>query len=646
MVPPKIKARFAMPVQPELVVFAIRAALRIGRAAQLELEDYIRNRDIKMPRILKIELDPVGDLRAEIQRRGFVNDEFLTIYNRYLEAESVDERHAAEVEIHAFALNHGLVANTEQATEERGLVTIQQWSEDADKGFPLARIGLAMVEVALEYIATNPGIFGIGTNGERFVRAMAGAIEEILPDSDAPGRVSLTPEQLFGERSLAIFMHTGLSTLQAHIAENVEEEHLRDIAVSILHPLINNFRDQTIERRKLNELRDLLLGPMAQEAINAVVRHQGQFLGSRFAKNSGMGAVTEAILKTIAQEDNVRNVREREVWIKVYGAILNVAIERPELFIAEDQSRATEFGQNLVQTVAIRLKDMTPPFTAAVAANVAADAISVLSRHTVILFDQNTPWEMVAGEAVGSVLESISSGMKLGLEKETLENGSVLNGEMILKRVFSEDQVAALVHIVTGQVAKTPAMLTGRETRDEVRALVAGIARAISDSNRALLSADDWLEVAAVVTREAAKNPGRLFRIIDDNGASIAPEKEFAVRLIKRLLDAAAADFRARGRAKGSVLFGETLVNVIRETIESAAGNVEMAVSNEEAMINLVSRINKLQGLDATGFGHKEWLGIYRRYLKYIMLSEDGQSQLDNLNDDDMMNFIVNPDNV
>ena len=634
-----------MTVQPELVVFAIRAALRIGRAAQLELEDYIRNRAMQMPRILKIDLDPVEDLRAEIQRQGLVDDEFLTVYNQYLEADSVEERHEAEIEIYAFALNKGLVTNTEQAIEKRGLVTIRQWSEDAENGFPLARIGLAIVEVALEYITTNPGIFGIGTNGERFVRAMAGAIDEILPDSDTPGRVSFTPEQLFGERSLAIFMHTGLSTLQAHIAENLEEEHLRDIAVSILQPLINNFRDQTIERRKLNELRDLLLGPMAQEAINAVVRHQGIFLGSRFTKNSGLGAVTEALLKTIAQEENVRSVLNREVWIKIYGAILNVAIERPELFITEDQTATTDFGKNLVQTVAGRLKEMTPPFTPAVAANVAADAISVLGRHTVILFDQDSPWEEVAGEAVGSVLESISTGMKLGLKNQTLESGTVLDGEMILRRVFSEDQVADLVHIVTDRVAKTPAMLTGRETRDEIKALVAGIARAISDSNRALLSADDWLEVAAVVTREAARNPGRLFKIIDDNGTSVAPEKEFAVRLIKRLLNAAATDFRARGRSKGSVLFGETLRNVIRETIETAAGNVELAVNNEEAMINLVSRINHFQGLNATGFGHKEWLGIYRRYLKLIMLSEDGQSRLDSLDDDKMMKFIVNFEN-
>ena len=630
-----------MPVQPELVVFAIRAALRIGRAAQLELEDYIRNRAMEMPRVLKINLDPVGELRAEIQRQGLVNDEFLAIYEQYREAESLEEKHAAEAGIYAFALNQGLVTNTEQATEERGLVTIRQWSEDAEKGVPLARIGLAMVEVALDYIATDPGIFGIGSNGERFVRAMAGAIEEILPDSDAPDRIDFTPEQLFGERSLAIFMHTGLSTLQAHIAENVEEEHLRDIAVSILQPLIHNFRDQTIERRKLNEFRDLLMGPMAQEAINAVVRHQGQFLGSRFATDSGLGAVTEAILKTVAQEEDVRNVLKREVWIKIYGSILNVAIERPDLFITEDQASAAEFGQKLVETVARRLKDMTPPFTPAVAANVAADAISVLGRNTAILFDQDSPWKMVAGEAIASVLESVSSGMRLGLENETLEDGSVLDGEMILKRVFSEDQVASLVHIVTDQVAKTPAMLVGRETRDEVRALVAGIARAVSDSNRALLSADDWLEVAAVVTGEAAKNPGRLFKIIDDSGAPVSPEKEFAVRLIKRLLNAAATDFRARGRSKGSVLFGETLANVIRETIETAAGNVERAVNNEDAMVKLVSRINNLQGLDATAFGHKEWLGIYRRYLKSIMLSEDGQTQLDNLKDDDMMNLIV-----
>lgn len=633
-----------MPVSPEMVVFAIRAAVRIGRAAQLELEGYIRNRTLKMPLILSIDIDPIERLQETIQQQGLVDDEFKAIHQRYMAAASDQARLEAEQAIYDFAFNKGLVTPTEQAIEQQGLLTIRQWAEGAEKGVPLARIGLAMVEVALDYVTINPGVFGAGSNGERFVRAMAGAIGKILPDSDAPGQVSLTAEQLFGERALAIFMHTGLTTLQAHIAANVEEAHLRDIAISVLQPLVANFRDETIQRRRLNEFRDLLLGPMAQEAINAVVRHQHQFLGSRFDENTGMGAVTEAILKTVAQQGDMGQVLKREVWVRVYGAVLDVAIERPELFVQEDSAQATDFGRNLVQTVATRLKDMTPPFTEAVAATIVADTIGVLSRHTIILFDQDTPWEMVTGKAVGSVLDSISKGMHEGLQAETLKNGTVRPGEAILRRVFSEDQVAALVHIFTDQVAQTPGMLLDRDTRDEVRALVAGVARAISDSNRSLLSSEDWLEVAAVVSGEAAKNPGRLFKIIDDSGNPVSPEQEFAVRLIKGLLNAAAADFRIRGRSQGSVLFGETLRTVIVETVVTAADNVELAANNEAALIKLVERINNIQGADAAAFGRNEWLDIYRRYFKLVLLSKDGQAVIDGLSDEDIKTHILPTD--
>jgi hypothetical protein len=217
----------------------------------------------------------------------------------------------------------------------------------------------------------------------------------------------------------------------------------------------------------------------------------------------------------------------------------------------------------------------------------------------------------------------------------------VRGGQAILKRVFSEDQVAALVHIVTDQVAKTPGMLLERDTRDEVKALVAGVARAISDSNRSLLSSEDWLEVAAVVAREAAKNPGRLFKIIGEDGKPVSPGQEFAVRLIKGLLNAAATDLRARGRSQGSVLFGETLRIVIEETVITAAGNVELAVSNEAALIMLVNRINKLQGTQATGFGRNEWLRIFRRYLKLVLFSEDGQAVIDGLSDEDIKKHLL-----
>ena len=150
--------------------------------------------------------------------------------------------------------------------------------------------------------------------------------------------------------------------------------------------------------------------------------------------------------------------------------------------------------------------------------------------------------------------------------------------------------------------------------------------------------------MAAVVTQEAAKNPGRLFKIIKKNGKPVSPEQEFAVRLIKGLLNAAATDLRARGRSHGSVLFGETLRVVIEETVVTAAGNVELAVSNETALIQLVNRINKLQGNRATGFGRNEWLQIFRKYLKLVLLSEDGQAVIKGLSDADIKKHILPTD--
>jgi len=231
--------------------------------------------------------------------------------------------------------------------------------------------------------------------------------------------------------------------------------------------------------------------------------------------------------------------------------------------------------------------------------------------------------------------------MMEGLQQEVLGGGQVLDGKAILAQVFSEDQVTALVRMVTDQVARTPGMLIGRDYRDEVKALVSGIARAISDSNRSLLSSEDWLEVAAIVAEEAAKNPGRLFRIIGDNGQPVDPEEEFAVRLIKSLLEASAKDFRMRGRLGGSVLFGETLRKVIIDTLLTAADNVEAAVMNEDALIALVDRINTLQGKGTHGFGRREWLSIFEAYLKRVLTSENGALVLESLSDDDLRKRIL-----
>jgi hypothetical protein len=626
-----------MPVSPELVLFAIRSAIRLGRTASMQLEAAIRNRDVAMPSVIAIEVEPTAVLKAALEAAPLTQEQTNRARRLFQRFEQGDA--AAEAALWDLGREAGAIAAVDTAQQQRGLVTIRQWAEGANRQQPIARIGLALVEVALDFAATNPSVFGVGGNGERFIRALALAIDEVLPASDQPNVI--TAESLFGERAIAILAHAVLATLQEHVADNIGEEHLRDISLAVLAPLVDNFKDGQIDRKTLHEFRDLLLGPLAGEALAAVARNQQAFLGSRFGGNKALGAVTNAVFATIADDRdatgqptwNVARVLDRQVWIKIYGAALDVAIIRPELFGGESDKHGSVFGRDLVRTVAERLKTMAPPFTLSVAATVAADAVTTFSRHTVILFDEQRPWDAVARDSVARVLQSIGDGMRLGL-------AGGAGGEEILRQVFSEDQVGALVRIVLNQAARTPQMIVGTGARDEVRSLIAGIARAVSDANRNLLAAEDWLEIAAIVAEQAALNPGRLFKIAD-SGQPADPTEEFAVRAIARLLKGAADDLRARGRTKGSVMFGATLKEAIVETIHIAANNVAAAERNLGTLEALVARINGLQGVGAAGFGREAWLRIFRRYAKAVLLAEDGAAELAKMTDADVKKLIA-----
>jgi hypothetical protein len=632
-------------IDPNTILFAIRAAIRLGRVISQQMEAAIRDRGTTMPNVIRLYPDPLGSLRSTLDKmKGQLTPEQWTAYNNLVARDLQGDR-AAEGEIFAFARSVGLVAQVEQAQDERGLTVIQQWREGTNQNQPLARIGLALLEVALDYATTNPAVFGVGSNGERMIRAIAQAVQEIIPHADDTGVI--TAESLFSERSVAILMHAALATLQEHIADNVGETQLCDIATAVLKPLTANFENGKIERATLHDFRDLLLGPMTQAAIQAVARNQDAFLGDKFDKDKPLGALTGAILSIIANEKTAGggqrwniadNVLDRTVWLKVYTACLDVAVQRPELFVGKRQDDTSIFARDLVKTVADGLNQMTPPFAAEVAAAVASNAITVLSRHTVILFDEKAPWDEVARGAVGSVLTSVAAGMKAGLKSETV-GGATTTGEEILKRVFSQDEVAALIHIVVEQAAKTPQMIVGSGERDEVKALVAGVARAISDSNRSLLSGDDWLEVAALLAEQAAKNPGRLFKLVPANQAA-SPDEDLAVKIIATLLQAAAADLKARGRGKGSVLFGTTLKEVIVETLALAGDNAAAAATKagQDALIALIKRINKLQGDTAMAFGGEAWLRIFRRYALPSLIG--GVAAVNALLDDELRKLI------
>jgi len=128
-----------------------------------------------------------------------------------------------------------------------------------------------------------------------------------------------------------------------------------------------------------------------------------------------------------------------------------------------------------------------------------------------------------------------------------------------------------------------------------------------------LITPAGWQQIASVAAATAAQNPARLFKLND-----ASPEGQLASSLISQLLTTAAKGF-ANGRANGVVLFGDTLVSAIEETLKAAAGNAVAAAANQQQLATLVTRLNALATDPAQPIGAAEWSWLFRNLVAVVL---------------------------
>jgi hypothetical protein len=119
-----------------------------------------------------------------------------------------------------------------------------------------------------------------------------------------------------------------------------------------------------------------------------------------------------------------------------------------------------------------------------------------------------------------------------------VKTGLAPDGSLSLASLFTEEQALRFARIAFSEISRTPGMIPGDADNEELRNVVASISRAMAAPQRDLLSAEAWLEIAAVAMEEAARNPARLF------GLNVTtPESDLGVAVIKKLLARSAASY-------------------------------------------------------------------------------------------------------
>lgn len=601
-----------MVVSPELVIFAIKSLIRLGAAGRRAYEDAVVGETITLPGLDIEPLEPSKEAALRLDNALSQNElRDLSDGERRLLQTKIDlVIHGDGTEEQRFAAGITLIETAQfhfpslrLDARGAGIWVVQQWRPEDRPATPLERMGLALVDIGLEYVAANPGKIGLGGNADKLIAGIAGNLQVLLPDAND----IFKPGNDFAEGAIRIFLQASLTALNEHVDDFVEEDSVRELSTAVLKPLIDKVAKGDTGTQRWYDIRDVLLGPISEAAIETLAKHQTDLLGKTFDPATGIGAVTESVLLAV-KENGLADDLGREGVLRIYRAALNVAVKQPDLFVGmvTVNGTPTDVGQDLLRRAAATLQHNSPPFTKSLMVELLAGSIETIGENAPILVEFDGAWGPLKTEAVNKVVSAVSDGLIEGVRGQRRPD--------ILSRLFNEEQATRFFGLLLNQVTANPGMIVGSHAAPELRAMAEIMSRAMAKQETMLLSAEDWLLVAAAVSEEIARNPQRLIRL------DVAePEAQLGYKVISGLLNAAAEDFEAAGRANGSVMFGTTLSATIVDSLKAAAGNADRALANTDALKALAGRLNKLNQLETRRIGHREWRFLFRKLVAEVL---------------------------
>ena len=591
-------------MNPALIVFGLRSAIRLAEAGRSAYDQYARDRDVLFPAARAAEFDRIDFIRVAFGRKAEYEQlliepgELARYWDRDRPRAGVpnaaDLLFARALEIEAASATHADRFDPIRAREIAGGVLIEQWAAEKGPIHPLAGLALTVADVALEFVAARPDLLGVGGRGEVLVRALATNLAAMVPDVPA-GSVKAG----FAQRLVAGVLRAGLATVAENANIVVSEKHLQELIARTLPPIVQALPETIADQVDFAAAVDALLGPAASAALQVLAAHQTAFGGDDFAVESAMGALVQALLRQ-ASEDGLRGAVTEAGLLALLRSALTLAAERPHLFVGVNGT-AEAAARDLFGKVAATLSAVEPPFNGDFGITLAGIVLDVLRNHAAPLLATDAP----IGDLTAAVTIQVI---------EALQTGSA--ADRPLGRLLSREQLVEIVRTVLRIAASSPGMLGSDNT--EAAAIIGAIAGAITADKQALLGPDDWREIARAAAEQVARDPARLLRL--DIGD---PRKQPVARLIQVMVAKGGEALAARGRAGGAILFGPTLRDAIIVLLKNAGGEL-----TGETMRRLEAHLDALlecSKADPGRFASRAWLAAFEAGLGALFVpSEPG----------------------
>lgn len=649
-------------VAPLTLIMAFRAATRIYQAGDTSLAQKFRNDDVRFLTNPILDFDDLISVAGLEQlydqdedfRNWIAKNDLTGVYATMIaEGPNFEQAWFTIVQSYkAYELSQATGGDAATVVYAAELSVIKQWAEENKPISPLTRFAISLADVAAEFIAVNPTLLVKGGIGEKLVGSFASQISNFIPDDgDFGGRHRL------GSRVGGMLLRASLGAVSEHKELLSSEAHRQKLIGALTGPLLAKFpKDQSLD----DELSwERVLDDFGEDTLTAVlaviVENQQAFLGDKFVSGTLLGELNAQFLTHLKDRGPGKAFSE-EGAIALYRAALGVIAEQPEL-VAPGEDESKQFVQDLIGNFASALaeehlisegdkKDF------GVALSVAA--LEAFKGHAdKILKLGERPLEKIASDTLHDVLEALTEGLTSGerldkvfgkqkvlelvqdvigavaehpdLLKDQEELKAVLGalGQTVTAGHLGKSFVPELMRGILEEMAQNPVLLANK---GELKGILGAIASAIPEDVEKRLEPQQWNAIISAILVQAAKNPGRLFRLEETD-----PKNEIAIVAIKTLLEGASKAV-VGDRSKGGVLFGETLQLAIENTLAAITSNPARAAEIfgvGEDDLNLVAvfieQISRVTSIRPDGvhfaMGSKEWMRLYRAIL-YRLLAE------------------------
>jgi hypothetical protein len=522
-------------VDPGLVLFAIQAAVTLGRKTYDVLVDSTQAAPLVLPIGTLAGSPEVSDAIEFFRRKENralredggpyhgLSDERLVL--AYRTVRHLDDRLGADGRSSADAV-----------TVIQTLHKFEQHKAGFGPRSPWQRIAGTVLEIGIDYFAANPQAMGKASSARHVVEAFLVGIQDI-PFAEGE------PTDILGETLMAGLKVLGDNTT---LVSNDARIHvlLGGVTQALRADLLAAGSLGQTERRE--ELFRRITASILRGGAGAIAGNADLFI-------QGSGKAQEIVRSTVAAV--LGGVRDHEDLFSLdaledlFGSALRaVAANAPLL---SDQ----KVVQALVQNTVRALTDPPAPelFSGAAVGAIARAALETVGENAETLLDPRDPQRQLIADALRAVA--------LGLAAD-------LGGGRSLKQILSTTQLIELSQIVFREVAMHPERLLGAKAGDPRRTALAqilgSVASALGEDPTKLVNGTTFLELVRSTLTITRQNLDKLLDL-----SSSDPKTNLLYKVLDALAEAALS-----GRDAHRLLDRETFVAVAGRVLRAASANI------------------------------------------------------------------------